>query len=101
MPSAARLGAIDPPEVFHGRPSAGRSCSNSAPGQVLRRVTAGRAPNRVALLGVTSHPRIEVDYASVTRVELDANGVATLVSLNETGHFDAQRTEITPHQSGR
>jgi broad specificity phosphatase PhoE len=63
-------------------------------GGVVRRIVSH-------LLDVTGHLRIEVDYASITRVEIDDKGVATVVSLNETGHFDAHRDEITPHPSGR
>jgi broad specificity phosphatase PhoE len=96
----------DPPEVFHGRVvSAWETILESRPGDrvlvachggVVRRIVA-----HVLALAHTSHPRIAVDYASITRVELDANGASALVSLNETGHFDATRVEITPHQTGR
>jgi broad specificity phosphatase PhoE len=94
----------DPPEVFHGRVvSAWESLLEQRPGDRVLVACHGGVVRRIVshLLGLTTHPRIEVDYASITRVELDLKGVASLVSLNETGHFDASRSEITPHQSGR
>jgi 2,3-bisphosphoglycerate-dependent phosphoglycerate mutase len=94
----------DPPEVFHGRVvSAWETLLEQRPGERVLVACHGGVVRRIVshLLGITTHPRIEIDYASITRVELDTKGAATLVSLNETGHFDAQRTEITPHPSGR
>jgi broad specificity phosphatase PhoE len=94
----------DPPEVFHGRVVSawesligdrrGERVLVSCHGGVVRRIVAH-------LLGMTDHPRIEIDYASITRVQIDDNGLATLVSLNETGHFDAVRSDVSSHATGR
>jgi 2,3-bisphosphoglycerate-dependent phosphoglycerate mutase len=94
----------DPPEVFHGRvveawqsiieQQAGERVLVACHGGVVRRIVSH-------LLGVTDYVRVEVDYASITRVKIDDKGVATLVSLNETGHFDAARSEVRQHASGR
>jgi 2,3-bisphosphoglycerate-dependent phosphoglycerate mutase len=94
----------DPPDVFHGRVvEAWETLLDQRPGERVLVACHGGVVRRIVshLLAVPGHPRIEIDYASITRVELDAKGVPTLVSLNETGHFDAHRDKITPHQSGR
>jgi broad specificity phosphatase PhoE len=94
----------DPPEVFHGRVvAAWESLIASRPGERVLVACHGGVVRRIVshLLGVSSYLRIEIDYASITRVEIDAEGRATLVSLNETGHFDASRTEISDHETGR
>jgi broad specificity phosphatase PhoE len=94
----------DPPEVFHGRVvSAWESLIESRPGDRVLVACHGGVVRRIVshLLGITTHLRIEVDYASITRVEIDDEGRATLVSLNETGHFDASRAEISSHATGR
>jgi probable phosphoglycerate mutase len=94
----------DPPDVFHGRvvdawqqiieQRGGERVLVACHGGVVRRIVSH-------LLGVADYARVEVDYASITRVKIDDKGVATLVSLNETGHFDATRTEMSSAASGR
>lgn len=37
---------------------------------------------------------INVDYASICRIEVNDDGAARFVSLNETGHFDADRIGV-------
>lgn len=37
---------------------------------------------------------VSVDYASVSRVEVDSAGKQRFLSLNETGHFDADRLGV-------
>ena len=37
---------------------------------------------------------INVDYASICRIEVDADGTSRFISLNETGHFDADRIGV-------
>jgi probable phosphoglycerate mutase len=94
----------DPPEVFHGRVvSAWESLIDSRPGDRVLVACHGGVVRRIVshLLGVTANLRIEIDYASVTRVEIDDDGRSTLVSLNETGHFDASRAEISSYPTGR
>ncbi|MEZ5165414.1 MAG: histidine phosphatase family protein [Acidimicrobiales bacterium] len=34
---------------------------------------------------------VAVDYASISRVEIDPDGRSRFLSINETGHFDADR----------
>jgi broad specificity phosphatase PhoE len=94
----------DPPEVFHGRVvSAWQSIIEQRPGDRVLVACHGGVVRRIVshLLDISAFVRIEVDYASITRVQIDDKGVSTLVSLNETGHFDASRVEINAHESGR
>jgi broad specificity phosphatase PhoE len=37
---------------------------------------------------------LSVDYASICRIQVDPNGKQRFVSLNETGHFDAERLGV-------
>ncbi len=37
---------------------------------------------------------VNVDYASISRVEVKDDGSARFVSINETGHFDADRAGV-------
>ncbi len=39
--------------------------------------------------------RLQSDYASITRVDVAADGRHAVLSLNETGHFDARRDTVT------
>jgi probable phosphoglycerate mutase len=94
----------DPPEVFHGRViAAWQQLLEQRPGERVLVACHGGVVRRIVshLLGITDFPRVEIDYASITRVELDAKGTATLVSLNEVGHFDAARERVTPRPTGR
>jgi broad specificity phosphatase PhoE len=89
----------DPPEVFHTRVvAAWQQLIESRPGEHVVVACHGGVVRRIVahLLGMTEHPHIEIDYASITRVDLDANGRASLRSLNEVGHFDATRQQVTP-----
>jgi broad specificity phosphatase PhoE len=94
----------DPPEVFHGRVvEAWKSIIDQRAGERVLVACHGGVVRRIVshLMNVTDYVRVEVDYASITRVKIDDKGLATLVSLNETGHFDATRTDIAEHASGR
>ncbi|MEQ8839931.1 MAG: histidine phosphatase family protein [Acidimicrobiales bacterium] len=51
------------------------------------------------ILGAVAGPGVgyfplSVDYASISRIEVDATGKQRFVSLNETGHFDADRIGV-------
>lgn len=51
------------------------------------------------ILGAVAGPHVgffplNVDYASVSRIEVDENGRQRFLSLNETGHFDAERIGV-------
>ena len=47
------------------------------------------------LLGLSGGSWLVSDYASITRVEVNDDGVGRLYSVNETGHFDADRSAIS------
>ena len=47
------------------------------------------------VLGLEGYPRLDISYASITRVEVDAKGNASMQSLNETGHIDGTRETFT------
>jgi broad specificity phosphatase PhoE len=51
------------------------------------------------ILGAVAGPDVgffplSVDYASVCRINIDADGKQRFISLNETGHFDADRIGV-------
>lgn len=51
------------------------------------------------ILGAVAGPDIgffpiSVDYASISRIDIDASGATRFLSLNETGHFDADRIGV-------
>lgn len=63
-------------------------------GGVIRRIAA-------SVLGVEGLGRFDIAYASLTRVEVDARGNASIVTMNETAHFDARREAVTERILGR
>ena len=48
-----------------------------------------------AALGLEGYARIDISYASISRVEVDAKGSAHMQSVNETGHIDGVRESVT------
>jgi hypothetical protein len=44
---------------------------------------------------------ITVSYASITRIDVEPNGRRTLVSLNEHGHFGADRHSVVEPMGSR
>ncbi len=84
----------DPPEVFAARVrDAWAALLAERPadrvvigchGGVVRQIVS-------AVLGLEGYPRIDISYASITRIEVDANGNTHLQSMNETGHLDGVR----------
>jgi probable phosphoglycerate mutase len=94
----------DPPDVFHGRVvSAWEQLLQQRPGERVLVACHGGVVRRIVahLLGLSAHIRVEIDYASITRVQLDDKGAPSLVSMNETGHFEASHREVTSHATGR
>lgn len=57
-------------------------------GGVIRIILGAVAGARVGFFPLS------VDYASICRIEVDPNGKQRFVSLNETGHFDADRIGV-------
>jgi 2,3-bisphosphoglycerate-dependent phosphoglycerate mutase len=93
----------DPPEVFHERVvSAFEELVLKRPGERVLVACHGGVVRRIVshVLGITDHPRIEIAYASITRVEFDAYARPTLVSLNELAHFDATREALNDRLGG-
>jgi probable phosphoglycerate mutase len=88
----------DRPEVFDARVSQafaelaanhrGERVLVACHGGVIRRVVADVLGHEGMRLAIT------VSYASITRVDVDAKGHRTLISLNEHGHFAADRTGV-------
>lgn len=62
-------------------------------GGVIRRIAAHA-------MGVEGIGRFDVGYASITRIDVDGTGRASLMSLNETAHFDARRETYTTRIPG-
>ena len=51
------------------------------------------------ILGIVAGPEVgffplTVDYASICRIAVDDEGSGRFLSLNETGHFDADRIAV-------
>ena len=88
----------DSPEAFQARVING-----------WQRLVADRAAERIVLgchggvvrqivsyvLGIEGYPRIDISYASISRVEIDDKGNAHMQSVNETGHIDGVRESVT------
>lgn len=84
----------DPPEVFAARVRESWAALVAARpadrvvlgchGGVVRQIVS-------AVLGLEGYPRLDISYASITRIEVDAAGHAHVLSLNETGHLDGVR----------
>jgi probable phosphoglycerate mutase len=56
-------------------------------GGVIRRIVA-------EVLGIGTFARIEIGYASTTRLRVDAEGKASILTLNEAAHFEATRYRV-------
>lgn len=88
----------DPPEVFRARVlDAWNELLATSPaarivlgchGGVVRQIVS-------AVLGLEGYARIDISYASISRVEVDAKGSAHMQSVNETGHIDGVRESVT------
>lgn len=89
----------DPPEVFHGRVlAAWERLVATAPGERVAVFCHGGVINRIVaeVVGVgTERVNFNTPYASITRIRIDrVRERRTLVSLNEVGHFDADRSGL-------
>ena len=95
----------DPPDVFAARVSEafselstnrrGATVAVACHGGVVRRIVAevlGHDGMRLP---------INISYASITRIDIDDNGRHTLVSMNEHGHFGAERRAVVPPLGSR
>ena len=88
----------DAPDVFNARVSEafaelaanhrGQHVLVSAHGGVVRRIVADVLGHEHMRLPIT------IAYASITRIEVEPDGKRTLVSLNEHGHFGADRHTV-------
>lgn len=94
----------DPPEVFAARVRdawaelvAARPADRvvlGCHGGVVRQIVS-------AVLGLEGYPRLDISYASITRIEIDAKGLAHLQSVNETGHLEGVREGFTQRMGHR
>ena len=98
---AQRWDAIgwDPPDVFHGRVLAAyERLVAAAPGERVAVFCHGGVVNRIVadVVGVgEQRVNFNTPYASITRIRVDtASGRRMLMSLNEVGHFDADRSGV-------
>ena len=82
-------------ETFIGRVTAAWDGLMADPGGERVVVACHGGTIRVLLGAVSGQPMlgVNVDYASISRVHV-ADGQARLVSINETGHFDAERDAV-------
>ncbi len=99
----------DHPDVFNARVlAAWQNLCRNPPGE---RIVVGchGGTIRVILAAVAGHPgaSFRVDYASISRIEVAPSNddhpdpMCQIISTNETGHFDAQRTEpVGPMRDG-
>lgn len=87
----------DRPEVFDARVDAAfADLLARRPGDTVVVACHGGVIRRIVthVLGLTGYPRIDVGYASLTRVRVDADGRTTLSSLNESAHFESTRERV-------
>jgi probable phosphoglycerate mutase len=87
----------DPPDVFGARVDRafaellehprGETVVVSCHGGVIRRIVA-------EALGIATFARLEIGYASVTRIRVDPQGKPSVVTLNEAAHFEATRHRV-------
>ena len=82
-------------ETFIARVTAAWQALVADPGGERVVVAAHGGTIRVVLGAVTGQGMmaVDVDYASITRIVVD-DGHARFVSINETGHFDADREAV-------
>lgn len=85
----------DDPTTFRDRVAAAWSELIANP-RGERVVVAAHGGTIRIILGAVAGPDVgffpvTVDYASITRVAVDDNGRQRFISVNETGHFDADR----------
>ena len=67
----------------------------SSHGGVVRRIVADVLGHDHMRLPIT------ISYASITRVDVEPDGKRTLVSLNEHGHFGADRHSVVHPMGSR
>lgn len=87
----------DSPEVFSARVAAAvAGIVADPPGEhVVVACHGGVIQYGLASLLGASGVRFQTDYASISRVGIGQGSKSALISLNETGHFDAVRDSIT------
>ena len=95
----------DTPDVFNARVSEafaelaanhrGQHVLVSAHGGVVRRIVADVLGHEHMRLPIT------IGYASITRIDVEPDGKRMLVSLNEHGHFGAQRHSVVQPMGSR
>lgn len=88
----------DPPDVFAERvETAFRVLCEHRPGERVAVACHGGVIRFIlrSLFGADRQVRVQADYASITRLDVDRDGGVSIVSINETGHFDAWREGIT------
>jgi 2,3-bisphosphoglycerate-dependent phosphoglycerate mutase len=95
----------DSPDVFNARVTEafadlvanhrGQHVLVSSHGGVVRRIVADVLGHDHMRLPIT------ISYASITRVDVEPDGKRTLVSLNEHGHFGADRTSVVQPMGSR
>ena len=88
----------DDPATFRARVDAAWADLVSEP-RGERVVVACHGGTIRIILGAVAGPHVgffpvNVDYASVTRIEVGADGRQRFLSINETGHFDAARIGV-------
>jgi 2,3-bisphosphoglycerate-dependent phosphoglycerate mutase len=84
----------DDPDTFRSRVvAAWETIVATRPGQRVLVVSHGGVMNRIFshVLGVEGRQSYNVPYASISRMEVADDGRVRIVSMNETGHFDASR----------
>jgi len=95
----------DSPDVFNARVTEafadlvanhrGQHVLVSSHGGVVRRIVADVLGHDHMRLPIT------ISYASITRVDVEPDGKRTLVSLNEHGHFGADRHSVVQPMGSR
>ncbi len=88
----------DSPEAFHARVIDGwQTLLAARPADRIVLGCHGGVVRQIVshVLGLDGYPRIDISYASISRVEVDAKGTAHMQSLNETGHIDGIRESVT------
>ena len=95
----------DAPDVFNARVSEafaelaanhrGQHVLVAAHGGVVRRIVADVLGHEHMRLPIT------IAYASITRIEVEPDGKRTLLSLNEHGHFGADRHTVVQPMGSR
>jgi probable phosphoglycerate mutase len=84
----------DDPETFRARVvAAWESIVLTRPGKRVLVVCHGGVMNRIFshVLSVEGRQSYNVPYASISRLEVGGDGRVRILSMNETGHFDARR----------